>query len=357
MRSVGPDTARAPLAGAVLPFLFAFVVAPPLSGCYLSHLARGQIDVSRSAVSIEEAMRRPELSEADKAKLALVQEIRSFAETSIGLKPSKNYTTYLPGKKGPLVWVVTASRKDSLTPVTWKFPVVGEVAYRSYFDLKEAEAERDRLAAEGYDVYLRPARAYSTLGWFTDPVTPLMLDLDEGELAELIIHELSHGTVYPPGQATYGESFAQFVAREGARQFLLRRHGPDSPAVRAYDDRLADERLYDAFMGRAVERLRALYASRPADLEAARRGFFEGMRRDYDALRPKFHTAAYARAGLRTLNNAVLIGHLIYADTAPFEEAFAAFRGDWQKFVEAASAAAKDPDPARRLRALSAGAR
>lgn len=324
-----------------------------LSGCYLFHVAKGQLTALCDAESVDEALKRPDLEPCDKDKIVYIQDVREFAETKLTLKPSDNYTTYLPGSKEPRYWVLTAAYKDRLEPITWTFPVVGTVSYKGFFDLEVAKKARDELAADGYDVYLRPALAYSTLGWFKDPITPQMLDLDAGLLADLIIHELTHGTVYAAGQTTYSEFFAQFVGRQGALEFLADRYGQDSAEVAAFRDRVADEQLFDGFMRDAAVRLRAMYAAKPADLEAARQAFFDGMRADYLALRPRFRTAAYAGSELGTLNNASMAGRLAYADTVPFERAFAALDGSWLEFVALVKQAAETEDPFRALRDLA----
>ena len=321
-------------------------------GCYLTHLAKGQLHVVCSSISLEEALQSSCLTEVDKDKLRYVQEVRAFAETELGLSKSKNYTKYYPGKKEPISWSVAAAPKDSLKPVTWWFPIVGSISYKGYFNLKDAEEERDSLIADGYDACVRPALAYSTTGWFTDPILPEMLDLNEGALAFLIIHELAHGTLYAADQTTYNESLAEFVGREGARQFLEGKFGPASAQVKRYLDRLEDERLYDRFMNASARRLEMLYARHPADLEGARQEFFAQMRNEFDGLRSQFRTYGYQHAALGELNNAIMAGYLFYATTTPFEEAFEAAGRDWAVFWERVKDAAKSDNPFGKLRSL-----
>jgi predicted aminopeptidase len=335
------------------PVLLILSSLPFLNGCYIAHVISGQADILRRSIPVEEALKRDDLSRDDKAKLRYIQEVRAFAESELGLKKSKNYTTYYVGPKRPLNWVVTAAYKDRLEPKTWWFPIVGRVSHRGYFDRDEAEKERARLEKEGYDTNLRPALAYSTLGYFTDPITPLMLDLDRGHLASLIIHELTHGTLYVSSQTAFSESLAVFVEREGARRFLAGKFGSMSAEVAAYDDRVHDGKLYDGFLNDAAKRLSTMYSAKPPDLESARRVFFNRMREDFDRLRQRFKTDAYRRSELKNLNNASLIGHLVYADTAPFERAFAAAGRDWIRFWDLVRTAAKHEDPMGRLRELA----
>ncbi len=324
----------------------------PLSGCYLMHVAKGQLGIACSAIDVRDALASPDLSGADKEKLRYIQRVRLFAEKELRLKAGDNYTTYLPGPKEPITYVVTAAHRDRLEPVTWWFPIVGSVAYKGFFSLDRAKAEAAELAADGYDVEVRAAGAYSTLGWFTDPVTPLMLEMDDGDLAMLIIHELAHGTLYVSGQTDFNESLAEFVGRQGAAELMRRRFGPDSPAYRGFMDGIADSRTFDRFMRDAALKLQAVYAGRPVDLEAARRAAFDGIRADLELLRPGFKTEAYRAIRLRVLNNAVMVGHLAYADTGPFEQAFERAGGDWAKFFDLVRTAAKDGQPTRKLRQL-----
>jgi len=324
-----------------------------LNGCYLMHVAKGQLDVACRSISIEEALRLDSLSQADKCQLRLIQEMRAFAESELGLNRSKNYTKYYPGAKKPLTYVVVAARRDRLEPKTWWFPVVGRVSYKGFFDLEKAKKERDSLAADGYDVYLRPALAYSTLGWFTDPILPLMLDLDEGDLASLIIHELAHGTVYASGHSGFNESFAEFVGRQGALDYLALKYGSGDARVARLQDRFHDEQLFDEFVRRAAERLRAFYASAPKDLAGEREKQFAAIRAEYEKWRPRFRTDGYAGLELRTINNAMIVANLTYGDTVPFEEAYAYCQGDWTAFLNLVREAAKNDEPLRRLRELT----
>lgn len=332
--------------------LLLLLSAAPLSGCYLMHVAKGQLNMACSTISVREALQSGDLNDADKEKLRYVQRVRQFAERDLHLKVNDNYTTYLPGELRPITYVVTAAYRDRLEPVTWWFPIVGSVSYRGYFDREMAEVFRYGLAADGYDADLRTAGAYSTLGWFTDPVTPLMLDMGDGDLAMLIIHELAHGTVYAAGQTDFNESLAEFVGRQGATELMRRRHGAHSQIFLSFLDSIADGRTFDRFMRESALKLNELYAGRPDDLETARWIAFDGIRTDLEELRPRFKTEGYRNIRLRTLNNAVMVGYLAYADTEPFEQAFERADGDWSRFFDLVRTAAEDDRPTEKLRQL-----
>lgn len=343
--------ARRRLSRPLLLLVAVLLAMPFVSGCYLSQVALGQIKLSCDSVPIEQALQMNCLNEHEKARLRDVLDIRLFAEQALHLKRSRNFSTYYPGPHEPLNWVVTAAPEDQLTPVTWWFPVVGRISYKGFFDEEAAQAEARDLSKQGYDVSVQPVLAYSTMGWFTDPVMPLMLDMDNGSLARLLIHELTHGTVYAPGHTTFNESLAEFVGREGGRQFLVWEYGAGSEKVKEYDAQLADEAVIDVFMHDAARRLAALYATHPADLGSARINFFAQMYCDFRKLRPQLKTARYRKTReLGNVNNAVMVAYLTYDTMQPFEEAFASVGGDWAKFIALAGAAARCDDPVKCLR-------
>lgn len=327
-------------------------ICQSLSGCYLVNAATTQVSLILQAISVEKALASPHISDADKAKIRLIQDVRAFTESTIGLDKTDNYTTYVPGEKVPAMYVLTAAPKDSLDPYTWSYPVVGETTFKSFFDEAEAEKEQRELEAKGYDTWLRPADGYSTSGYLSDPILPIMLERDDVDLVQLIIHELSHSTLYRHEAAEFSESFAVFVQREGARQYLAARYGAGSREARMLEDRIADEERFDAFVRDAAARLRAFYASKPADVVTAREKVFDAIRGDYARLRPKFRTEAYRQSSFDRLNNARLNGYLTYSNAAPFAAAYRGFDRDWPAFIAACKTAVKDEYPFRRLQKL-----
>lgn len=326
--------------------LAVLLAAAASGGCYVFHVAAGQLDVACSSIDLDDALEDGDLSDADKAKLRYVQEIRAFAENDIGLDETDNYTTYLPGEKKPLTWVVTAAHGDRLKPITWWFPVIGSVAYLGFFDKEWADEEAADLREQGYDVYIRPAAAYSTLGWFTDPITPLMLDMSDADLAFLILHELTHSTIYAYGHTGFNESLADFVGREGAVQFLAKKFGADSAEVRYLRDRLEDEHRFHEYLSAVADDLRALYdrgavAERPAAFAKAREAF--------DALKPNLKVLSYDRFAKSDLNNAVIIANLTYGNYTPFERAFERAGRRWDAFFDLIRDAEDADDPYKHL--------
>jgi len=253
-----------------------------------------------------------------RAKLQLTLAVRRFAKEGLGLSVGGSYTSVASVETSQVVHVITAAPRDQLVPYTWWFPIVGHVPYRAYFEEAAATAYADDLERQGLDTYVRPAIAFSTLGWFDDPLLTTLLRYDETRLAETIIHELLHNTIYVPGQSTFNESFATFVGDRGAEAFFL---AEDQPArARRAGERWADALTYSAFLDRLTTELQTAYAAgvHGADRDA----LFDRARTEFAA--QEWQTREYAGFTHAPLNNAVILHDRLYADRlSVFEQAYA----------------------------------
>jgi Putative aminopeptidase len=211
----------------IVPLLIFFVINNELCGYGLRQL-KGQLNIVMNSRDIVDVLGDAQVPDSIKIKLRLIQEIREFAFDSLGLTRNENYTTFFDQQGQRLMYVVTASERYCLKPHLWHFPVIGAVGYKGFFREDLAKHEAERLKAQGYDVHVGGASGWSTLGWLKDPVLSQMLTLEEGDLAELIIHELLHGTIYIPDNTEWNENFATFVGEEGAKLFLKSKYGPSS---------------------------------------------------------------------------------------------------------------------------------
>lgn len=291
---------------------FALVVLLPLlSGCYLITQGYGQLRVLLDSRSIDDLLADPAVPDQTKLKLLLVREIKSFGEHELGLTRSANYESFYDTRGKPITYIVSACRKDRFQPYTWWFPIVGDVPYKGFFAKEDAQAEAADLEKQGYDVSLGMAAAYSTLGYFPDPVLSTMLAYPEEQLVALILHELTHGTVYLPGGTDFNEGLASFVGWQGALEFARRRKGIASVeydrTVRAF----AAEERRDARARELFRKLDELYRSnRPLAEVLVEREKIAGGK----------------------VNNAEILMQRRYGRYDEFRARFEEAGGDWSRF-------------------------
>jgi predicted aminopeptidase len=250
-----------------------------------------------------------------KEKLRVVLAARQYAKDSLRLRTKDSFTTYSRLDHDTLVLLVSAAYRDTLKPYTWWFPVVGRVPYKGYFDFAAARREAKNLAADGFDVYVRPSDAFSTLGFFNDPLLNTTLKGDTLSLANTVIHELTHNTFYASGQAPFNESFAMFVGARGAAAFF-RSRGQEAAAARL-DAQWEDDKLLAGFWSRVIRSLDSAYAAHPSDREArivARDTVYARARQALvSEIGPALKTISPRYAERVPLDNASLLARRVYA--------------------------------------------
>ena len=289
----------------------------PLTGCqlsYLFHAAAGQFRFLRDAVPVQEVLQQDSLSTEEKRRLALVSSIKAFGEAELGLKKSDNYETINLKVQSP-VYTVSAAPKDKLALVTWWFPVVGHLPYLGFFDLNAATQERDRLQAKDFDTFVGKAEAYSTLGWFKDPLSLNLIQGSDLNLVETILHEMTHTTLYVKDQGEFNEGLAQLVGKRGAFLFLQQTFGPSHPATLEARDSISDEILFSTFLVSFLSELDALYkdpelpyARKLAEREQA----FSRHLDAFEAVKERMRTQRFVNFGRGGLNNAYLMSVALY---------------------------------------------
>ncbi len=221
---------------------------------------QGQFNIIWNARPVEEYLTDPAFPDSLKARLELINEIRKYAIDSLGLKDTENYKTLYDQKGQEVMWVVIASEPFQLKSREWKFPVIGSVPYKGFFKKERADKLKKELEAEGWDVIVRNPGAWSTLGWFTDPILSKMLTRSEGDLANLIIHEMSHATIFVKDSVDFNENLSTFIGDRGAEQFLLHKYGPESKEYISYLQEDADYLKYVDHMLRGAQKLDSLYS-------------------------------------------------------------------------------------------------
>jgi len=287
------------------------------TGCgdvlYLSRLGWHQGYISLHSVPVEELLRDEEVGSLTKEKLRFIQEVKRYGEERFGLRKTKSYSTFFE-VKGPVLQVITACEKDRLQLYSWDFPIVGKVTYKSFFVADEALKEKKHLDRKGYDTFLQQAAAYSTLGWLKDPIFSSILEWNEGELANLILHEMAHATVYFKGRTDFNEQLATFIGNQGSIDFLTERYGPESKEVREAFDSQEDDLLFSGWTDRACQQLSAYYGreiSREEKLKG-REALFQSIQEDFQKMKGQLRTGAYRNVDKVELNNAVLLAYRRY---------------------------------------------
>lgn len=292
-------------------------MAGTLSGCevpYLMHGAYEEVHLLWKRRPIDQVLERPNLPADIRAKLKLVLAVRAFARDNLGLNVGGAYSTVVPVDKSAVTWVLMAAPVDQLTPHTWYFPIVGDVPYKGFFSRSAAQAAAADLQARGLDTFVRSAVAFSSLGWFNDPLLSNLLGLDQVVLAGVIIHELFHRTYYLAGHAMFDESAATWVGSAGAVRFFELTKGPNSPQAVAARAVLQSDLVLAAFLKQEVARVLLLYAGKLPRTEMLRRRklLFASIQADYARLRPQLSGLERFDLDREPLNNAVLINYRIY---------------------------------------------
>lgn len=312
-----------------------------LSGCHLSHLTAGQYDLLSRRHPIADVLADANTRADLRRQLERVLEARAFAVRALHLPDNDSYRDYADLERPYAVWNVFATPEFSMTGKTWCYPFSGCVAYRGYFDEARARADAEDLKAEGWDVHVAGVPAYSTLGWFDDPVLSTMLSWDDDRLVETLFHELAHQQLYVEGDTAFNESFASFVGEEGLRQYRAA-HGKPPPDTQSAS---REDRFLQLLLA-ARARLEAIYAQ-PLNHEAmraAKQATFTQLRGDYAALKKSWNGyAGYDGWFVGELNNAKLLPVGLYNQRVPeFAALFRAVGGDWRLFYDKATTLAKD---------------
>jgi predicted aminopeptidase len=339
----------------------AIAAAALLGGCGAAEFywqgVTGQAELLTAARPIAEVVQTTQ-DPALKARLKEVQAIRSFASHNLGLPDNGSYTRYVDIRRPFVVWNVFAAPELSLTPQQWCFPIVGCVAYRGYFSEHDARAEAARLAASGHDVYVGGVPAYSTLGFFDDPVLSSFIRYREVELARLVFHELAHQLLYVKDDTAFNESFATAVEEEGVARWLAAesaKRGPDEVAKLSAEFERAT-RVREEFrdlVAATRQRLAAIYAENASDdvKRAEKAAAFAAMHDEYERRRRASERyPALDRWFASGANNAGIAAAGLYADLVPqFKAMLAAEGGDLARFYHRVKQLAALPKPERDL--------
>jgi predicted aminopeptidase len=327
---------------------------------YYAQCVQGHLGLLARRQPIEAVLADPATAPRLREKLAAVLRIRDFASGELGLPENGSYRCYADLQRPDVVWNVVAAPEFSLLPKQWCFPVAGCVSYRGYYERADAERLAGELRAAGHDVDLYGVDAYSTLGWFDDPVLNTFVDRSEASLAALIFHELAHQRLYIDGDSAFNEAFASAVEQEGVARWLERQGR--SQELAAWREGRRRETEFDSLLRATRQRLADLYAA-PLSEEQKRAGkahAFAELEQAYRRLKDEWGGyAGYDRWFEVPPNNARLASVGTYRDhLAAFGELLRRQGGDFPAFYRAAAELGRLPSTERlaRLRELEGAA-
>jgi predicted aminopeptidase len=337
-------------------FLFICTLVLGLNACttvgYYYQAFEGQMQIWHRSRPIKQVIDDERTPAQVRERLALVLRAREFASAELALPDNGSYRKYADLDRPYVLWNVFATGEFSVAARESCFPIAGCVGYRGYFSQAGAERFAEDLKRHGLDVFVTGIPAYSTLGWFDDPILNTVLRYPDAELARLIFHELAHQVVYVPGDTVFNESFAAAVELEGVDRWLAR---DGDPAKRAAFD-LHEQRkagFVDLIM-KYREQLRTLYASAVPDPEKRRRkaDTFAAMKSEYLILKASWHEyPGYDRFFAADLNNAHLVPVATYSELVPgFRRLLAENGGDFKRFYAAVKELGKQPPAERAIR-------
>ena len=302
-----------PRALAVL-FLTIALLFSGCDACYFARAAYEEGHLLWNRKPIAQVLQKPDLPGGVQRRLETVLAVRKFAADNLGLRVGGAYKTVTAVDQTAMIWVVMAAPRDSLEPYLWWFPIVGYVPYRGYFNRERAETEAHEMEANGYDTFVRPAVAFSSLGFFNDPLLSNLLELNRVELAGVLIHELFHRTFFLASDVMFDESAANWVGNKGAVDFFTQTEGATTRDAMAARDIYESDMKFAAFLQQQEARLQKLYQSGLPRDEILRRRIkaFTEIKADYARLKPQLSGLERFDLDKQELNNAVLLNYMIY---------------------------------------------
>lgn len=307
--------------------IFNFIGCSPL---YVIRGAWEEAKILTRRERIEGILAEKELGSIERSKLELVMAARKFAEKK-GLNVGRSYSQYATVDSSALVWVLTAAPKFKLEPMVWWYPIVGSMPYKGFFSKADAFKLKEKLEARGYDVFVRSSSAFSTLGWFNDPVLSTMIQEDEVSLVDTVLHEILHRTIWIPGSVDFNESLANFVGGQLAKEFFIEQNDQEKVALAAL--RQKEEFEFSDFIVGVSAELEGLYSSNESKMAERKVEILEGGRIRWSQ-RGESGAKIYQLEKF-PFNNASILGLRTYLrGLRDFDSMYRRCGDDFQKFIE-----------------------
>jgi predicted aminopeptidase len=322
-----------------LRFFLALLVMVILPSCqtlrYYSQAVAGHLEITRKSRPNPRVIADPSTPPSLCLKLRQVEEIRQFASSHLSLPGHQSYGRYADIGRKHVVWVLFAAPEFSLKPKKWRYPAVGKMDYRGYFRKKDSDALASKLRGDGYDVFVGGVDAYSTLGWFHDPVLNTFVNYPDIDLAETLFHELTHRKVFRKADTEFNESLANVVAEEGVRRWLRHHHRIED--LRNYEGRLVRRRQFYQEVDHARSRLESIYHSGrpPSEMRVDKSKILSGLRDQFRELRRRWGGRGLESWLEEDLHNGHIVSLSLYYQQMPvFEKILADCNGDLDLFYQ-----------------------
>lgn len=330
-----------------------------LSSCQLGYIAESayyQAELMRQRVPLKYALENYKLTEQEREKIKLAIELRHFMKNELGLNTDDNYSRYVHLDRKYVSYAVNAAPKNKLKAHQWSFPIIGKVPYKAYFRKEKAKAEEDRLKEQGLDTHLRGVSAYSTLGWFEDPLLSSMLRMKEHHYVNTLIHETVHANLYISSQSKFNERVASFLGQLGAEAYYQKMNRADE-LKKIVSDETHDELVFSEFISKETKALRQWYKDNKdnPNILKDREVQFEALKNRFKKnTLPKMKTKNYTWLPERKLNNAFLLLLELYnSDFSDFEAVANKQGRDFKKVFNILKTLEDSDDPEKDLKKLA----
>lgn len=320
-----------------------------MTGCstvgYYSQIVAGHMSIVAGKKSVEEVVENEDTDDITRRRLKIAVAAKDFGVQELSLPDNKSYSSFYDTKRNYVTWNVVAAEEFSFKPRRWCFPIAGCVSYRGYYQKTDAQDYADDLAEEGLDVSVNGATAYSTLGWFADPLLNTMLNRSDASIASLIFHELAHQQLYVGDDSKFNESFASFVEEQGL-MLWQELHGSEDQSAEL-ERRRSRQEDFIRLLRATRDDLQRLYKSGIDEtvMRAEKKARYQKLLAEYETLKASWNGyRGYDGWFERELNNARLVSVATYNDYIPaFEVLFADSGRDFPAFFAAAKALSKMP--------------
>jgi predicted aminopeptidase len=338
-------------------FFLVFVLLSQ-NGCVLFYGLQsgyGQMKLLSKRQPLEKVLADPNVSEKTKQKINLVVEAKTFGVDQLGLTPTKNFESYVDVGGPAVTYIVVAAKKCELKQHTFRYPILGDMPYKGYFDRKDADEEAAKFDRKEYDVLVRGVSAYSTLGWFQDPILSTMMNYDDYDLVDLIIHESTHSTIFIKSNADFNEQLATFIGQEGTKEFYFQKEGSKSKTVERMLADYEDQKLFAEFLKPQIQKLKEFYKTQGSCQDENRATAFSQIQLEFEkSVAPKLKGQNYKNFAKREMNNATLLYAKTYVgDLSLFADAYKSSKMNLKMFLGSLKKLEKEKDPIQSLKNLS----